>query len=245
MNKLSTSIFILGLLYSFCSDAQIDVSQNVLGSAGSYFQSNGQYNLSYTVGEGAVVTLTSPLSSLTQGFHQPLGEGMLLFEIVVTDASCPTSSDGSASLINIIGCTPPYIITWSTGDQGFSVDRLTQGTYSVTVETSQCDRVIFFEVGSGPVEFCRLRFFNAFSPNGDGQNDVWEIENISLPEFGNNQVEIYNRWGQMVWKETGYNNIDVVWNGASMNGVALPDGTYFYLANISGEIFKGYIDLTR
>jgi gliding motility-associated-like protein len=48
---------------------------------------------------------------------------------------------------------------------------------------------------------------NAFSPDGDGINDFFSISGQSLSDF---QIEVYNRWGQMVYKSK---NISDNWNG--------------------------------
>tara|TARA_B110000967_G_C18782246_1_gene508893 strand:+ start:503 stop:967 length:465 start_codon:yes stop_codon:yes gene_type:complete len=62
---------------------------------------------------------------------------------------------------------------------------------------------------------------NAFSPDGDGINDFFNISGQSLSDF---QIEVYNRWGQMVYKSK---NISDNWNG-KYNGKDLPPGTYVY-----------------
>ena len=75
-----------------------------------------------------------------------------------------------------------------------------------------------------------LLIFNEFSPNGDGINDTLIINCIE--NFPNNTLEVYNRWGNIVYKKRGYNND---WTGIS-NGRAtinkseeLPVGTYYYI----------------
>ncbi len=66
---------------------------------------------------------------------------------------------------------------------------------------------------------------NAFSPNGDGINDVWNIP--SLESFGNSIVQVFNRYGKIVFNSTGYHK---PWDG-TYNGSALPVGVYYYLIN--------------
>ena len=72
-----------------------------------------------------------------------------------------------------------------------------------------------------------LQTAQIFSPNGDGMNEFWHIENIE--KFPNATVSVYNRWGQIVYKTTKYSND---WNGHS-NGKALPIGTYYYIIDQS------------
>ncbi len=74
---------------------------------------------------------------------------------------------------------------------------------------------------------CRAAFPeipDAFSPNGDGINDVWNI--IGKDSYPDIEVTIYNRWGQVVWKSgRGY---PVPWDGRS-RGKELPVDSYHYL----------------
>ena len=66
---------------------------------------------------------------------------------------------------------------------------------------------------------------NAFSPNGDGINDVWNIP--SLESFDNTTVQVFNRYGKMVFNSIGYHK---PWDG-SYNGSILPVGVYYYIIN--------------
>jgi gliding motility-associated-like protein len=79
------------------------------------------------------------------------------------------------------------------------------------------------QVYVNPVLGIFLIIHDAFSPNGDLINDVWNIGNIILyPEM---QITVYNRWGQSVWQSgVGY---PVPWDGKS-NGMDLPVDSYRY-----------------
>jgi gliding motility-associated-like protein len=90
-----------------------------------------------------------------------------------------------------------------------------------------------------------IKIPNAISPNGDNVNDDWVIENIE--GFPNCEVEVYNRYGSLVWKSTGYKTN---WAGVNFrNGEVLPDGTYFYVIDLKSEVFKdpykGYIQIVK
>ena len=62
---------------------------------------------------------------------------------------------------------------------------------------------------------------NAFSPDGDGINDLFKISGQGMNDF---QIEIFNRWGQMVYKSIDLSN---GWDG-TFKGKNLPTGTYVY-----------------
>lgn len=67
---------------------------------------------------------------------------------------------------------------------------------------------------------------NVITPNGDSINDKWVIDCIEL--YPENNVELFNRWGDLVNSFRNYNNTSVVWEGTNSKGEILPDGTYFY-----------------
>ncbi|TAH27147.1 MAG: hypothetical protein EAZ07_02635 [Cytophagales bacterium] len=88
----------------------------------------------------------------------------------------------------------------------------------------------------------------AFSPNGDGQNEVFEFKGLSL--FQTNKLFIYNREGQSVFTAENYLNN---WDGKDNNGKIIPDGVYYYtLKSINSGTIEpkeletfGYIEIRR
>jgi gliding motility-associated-like protein len=72
---------------------------------------------------------------------------------------------------------------------------------------------------------------NGFSPNGDGPNDVWEIDFIEY--FPECQVEVYNRWGQLLFISVGY---QIPWDG-KYEDKEVPIGTYYYVINLNNPLF--------
>ena len=80
--------------------------------------------------------------------------------------------------------------------------------------------------------------YRGFSPNGDGMNDYFFIDNLPAQ----NELIILNRWGNEVFKSSSYNND---WDGTGINGELLV-GTYFYFLKSNGKIIdKGYIYINR
>jgi len=70
---------------------------------------------------------------------------------------------------------------------------------------------------------------NVFTPNGDGNNDVFKLIELNLKTL---EGEIYNRWGQKLYS---WNNLNGGWNGKTPSGDLAPDGTYFYIIKATGE----------
>ena len=75
-----------------------------------------------------------------------------------------------------------------------------------------------------------LRVPNAFSPNGDGINDILKVSYKSLVKFN---AYIFNRWGQQVY-EWGMNDIDGGWDG-KFHGTDVKDGVYFIVVKAEGS----------
>jgi gliding motility-associated-like protein len=82
---------------------------------------------------------------------------------------------------------------------------------------------------------------NAFSPNGDGINDYFEI--LGIENYEGNSLTIINRWGNKVFeaKNYGISSIPKYWDGKANTGVRigneeLPSGTYYYVLELgNGE----------
>ena len=85
---------------------------------------------------------------------------------------------------------------------------------------------------------------NAFTPNGDGINDVWMVNLRDC--FTKSKVEVFNRYGGRVFESTAYKND---WDGR-YKGKDLPDGTYYYVITldlINGKkvYHKGNVTILR
>ncbi|MCF6133483.1 gliding motility-associated C-terminal domain-containing protein, partial [Flavobacterium wongokense] len=145
----------------------------------------------------------------------------------------------------------------------FSPFGVTEGSYtfSYSYETATCPQKINIHldvIKCGIVDPCADLFVNnAFTPNGDGINEYFNIDNIDKTEcYPTNTVEIYNRWGILVYETKDYDNNTRKFIGVSEGRATvskteeLPAGTYFYIiqaTTIDGQTVNkdGYLYLTR
>ena len=97
---------------------------------------------------------------------------------------------------------------------------------------------------------CPIKIYNAVSANGDGKNDFFFIEGLR-DIYLDFETEIYNRWGQLVWKGNnsiadfdGYSNF-----GVHIDNKLLPEGNYFYVLNLNDNNYPkpitGYLYLSK
>ena len=88
-----------------------------------------------------------------------------------------------------------------------------------------------------------IKIPNAFSPNGDGINDLWEIKDLN--GISSVTVFIFDRNGQKVYDYTGNN---IAWDG-KYGGQQAPIGTYYYIVKVNDEsrtqTYSGWILLIR
>ena len=78
---------------------------------------------------------------------------------------------------------------------------------------------------------------NVFTPNGDGKNDLFVIQNLEA--FENATLRIYTRWGRLVYESENYINN---WDGAEAT-----DGTYFYVLDVPllEKKYEGTVTILR
>ncbi|MCB0781277.1 MAG: gliding motility-associated C-terminal domain-containing protein, partial [Flavobacteriales bacterium] len=186
--------------------------------------------------------------------------------LVVYDGSVPAADAGpdqifcqdmTGTQLNAVPATSTAVGAWSVitgpgavsapGDPASSVwgMGLGQNVFLWTVSNGECgstaDTVLVL------LEDClTLTIPDAFSPNGDGVNDLYVIDN--LESYPQNSLQVFNRWGSKVLDRTPYRND---WDGRSegeMNwGEELPESTYYYILDLNdgSDPYSGYIYLRR
>jgi len=222
----------------------------------------------YNIGEPFYTTIDNGTNVITQGFLQPeiAGKLGLTAGAFITHAGCADKADGVikvvAQLSGVVNSNDFEIsYYWSpasacvAGNTCATAENLPAGTYSVMVvsrytgsgsalpnDTVKLTNIVV----NGSTEPCQIIVYNGFSPNGDGTNDVFYIENIGL--FPGNSVEIFNRWGQKLAGIKNYDNTSQVWTGTiGASGQQAPEGTYFYVIDLGNGTapLKGWLELTN
>jgi gliding motility-associated-like protein len=146
----------------------------------------------------------------------------------VKNDTCTTGPDGSV-VLEVKGGTMPYSYQWSNGTNTPSLFNLAADKYSVTVtDANMCQIMGEYTVMQSSCDFT-INIHNVLTPNGDGDNDYFMIEGIQF--YPNNQVQILDKWGDVVYEKRNYDNS---WNGvSSKNSNQLPAGTYYYLVKLN------------
>jgi gliding motility-associated-like protein len=253
------NIFLVLFLIYYTDAFSQSISPSVINSAGGGgVIGTSTVEVFYNIGEPIVSTISNGGNVITQGFLQPDIVGA--FDLSITplsqNESCLNKKDGFISLV--INSSPSNAVqllyVWNPSSvcpaqNCTSVDSLSPGNYSVSIKAINSSSVVIDSVTfnytiTASTEPCNITVYNGFTPDGDGLNDNWIIENIE--NYSNNTVTIFNRWGNKIWNTTNYNNSSNVWDGKTQGGATLTSGTYFYVIefeNGSG-IKKGWVELT-
>jgi gliding motility-associated-like protein len=163
---------------------------------------------------------------------------------------------GSISF-SITTASPINQINWNFGDPTSGANNVSTslnpihqfseiGTYQITaIVEFDCftdtitQNITLFNCTDTITPIIAFEFPNVFTPNSDGINDFFEIEN--LPE--NTEVIILNRWGNVVFSSSNYQNN---WDGKDTSGKELADGVYTYkFTTEKGATGHGFVHLVR
>ncbi len=166
----------------------------------------------------------------------------IVLSIEVVKPYCPDKPDGEIKVTPSGGIPGNgYTYVWSDNSTESSISNILPGIYFVTVkDENQC--AVDETIKVKPEHEICLIIPDAFSPNGDLKNDLWNIGNSDLyPEM---EITIFNRWGQMVWKSNrGYT---IPWDGRS-KGKELPIDAYHYVIDIhnGSSLIIGAVTIVR
>lgn len=157
---------------------------------------------------------------------------------ILTQPSCSAVFDGKIVSVPS-GGTPEYSYLWDNNSTLDKISEIREGVYYLTItDDNNCSFI--YSVDLPEAEFCVI-IYNTFTPNGDGSNDVWKIENIE--QFERSKIWIYNRVGNLVFEVENYQND---WKG-TFNEKDLPEGTYYYIIDLGTgkEPIKGHVTIIR
>ncbi|MEN9333614.1 MAG: hypothetical protein RLY35_794 [Bacteroidota bacterium] len=152
---------------------------------------------------------------------------------------------GQEAQLAVLGQSPEASISWSPDEyvgnskaENTNAFPTTTTAFVVESKIGECivHDTITVVVGEA------IDYFNAISPNGDNINDYWEIYGIQ--KFPRAEVNIYDRWGQNVFRSIGYAS---PWDGTN-RGKKLPTGSYYFVIELNSPVvyiepYTGYISI--
>ncbi len=147
-------------------------------------------------------------------------------------------------------------ITDDANYRGTNTNRLTISHVTPSINRSlfrvmvsdQNNRCNIVESDEATITYIIITVNNIFTPNDDGFNDFFTIG--GLANFPRNELKIYNRWGNLIYEKTNYQND---WDGVATKGLSVngskkvPSGTYFYTLdlNFDNKKLSGWLYINR
>lgn len=205
---------------------------------------NPQVFLGDTITYTLTITNNGPNTGIKLSLKDVLPPG-LVFVPNSDNSFYGTSSYNSSS--KTLGWMADSLLVGQVATYSFQALAEAPGTISntVTIQSVSIDTLLTNNTATVSTQVTEIQFFvpKAFTPNGDGKNDVFEIG--GLDPYPDNFIEIYNRWGNMVYKTSGYGKNGSNWWDES----GLYDGTYFYFLHINlgtkTKVISGYVTILR
>jgi gliding motility-associated-like protein len=253
-DTLNVNINSTETITSSCSNAPTgSITVNATGAIApySYRLNNGAFqasptfnniapgNYTITINDAACGTYTK---QVTVGVRQAPGVSAGPDKTIL-EGDAVTLDGQSSSVLTNIAWTPAASIISGANTLTPLVKPTATTTYNLVVtDASGCTQTDNATVTMVP--YC-IRIKNAFTPNGDAVNDRWIVtggSNCTTQVV----VNIYNRYGGLVYNNQNYNN---EWDG-TYKGKPVPDGTYYYVVSakfINGavQLFKGDVTILR
>ncbi|HBS85221.1 MAG: hypothetical protein A2W91_04650 [Bacteroidetes bacterium GWF2_38_335] len=235
-----------------CNGGNGSLSAEVSGGVAPYDYSwsngvNDSLNTNVTAGFYQITATDYNNCSVTDtiSVYQPDSISILLDTVIAV--SCAGNNDGVIA-VNVGGGTGEYTFNWSNSANTDNITGLTAGVYTVTItDGNSCELYNTYTLDESDISCYTVEIPNAFSPNGDDVNDTWEIKDVISIE--NVEIEIYNRWGQMMFSFAGtgseYADRANQWDG-TWNGSEVPFGAYIYIVKFNGdEPLNGIVTIKR
>ena len=234
--------------YTICGGSSIDVGSSTYDSEGVYVDTLQNTNGCDSIVNSVLFILpeitASDEATICMGGSFDYNGTLLSEEGVYTETFTTPSGCDSTVYLSLFVTEPPYGYEAKTicidSMLIFGGNELTEsGIYFDTIPSANgCDSIVRLELS---VIDCSLdlQISNILTPNNDGKNDTWKVNYPS--QIMGCQVKIFNRWGEVVYESTDYNN---EWGGTK-NSEELPDGVYFYSITCTGMEYTGSINLLR
>jgi gliding motility-associated-like protein len=215
-------------------DGNGSIALTILGGNEPYqvAWSNGNSGLSITgLDVGTYVSTVTDdnncVISDTATLFQPLAINGTLATI---SPECHNSPNGSVYVSEISGGLPPYAYEWNNSIVTDSLlSHIMPGSYTITITDSLGCAYTMTAIVQNSDNIC-LVIPDVFTPNGDQINETFEI--LGIEAFMEAEMQIYNRWGDMLFKSTYYNEF---WDG-TWKGEPVPMGAYVFILDLkNGE----------
>ncbi len=213
----------------------------------------GGYSLIVTDSLGCTDSIGTTVGTIVTGTVLAVDDSASTLPNVQVNVMAGSNDSGDQSTIAIIGGPSNGVaVDNGSGDIDYTSDVGFQGVDVIVYTicdaacTNICDtaRIFILVKDMTPIDVP-----NGFSPNVDGVNDFFVI--LGLEQYPNNEIVIFNRWGDEVFQAAPYQNN---WDGTTTNntlkisGDKVTDGTYYFILNLNVDgidPINGFVELRR
>ena len=221
--------------YYFCPEGFVDIKPDLSNldliafewknPAGEIVSTTKELKLVKTAGIYTVKVTASNNCTFTTEFNVKVYEVPVITNLMASGNSYTVIATGSKKIL--------YSIDGINYQETNAFYNLPYGviTFYVKFEGSDCAAVI----KKGLV----LNIKNAFTPNDDGINDTWVIDDLNVFEGEKTNIKVFNRFKEKVFEQESASRLE--WNGQTLSRVVPTDSYWYVLTLADGRVFTGWV----
>ncbi len=221
---------------ALCDAESIEITG---GGGMALMWSTGETDPTITVGEGTYI-----LSANNPGCDIVSNDTVVVLELPVPEPMITYGSHVVGEPVNFSGTYPDSITSWywyfgdGAEQEGPNPTHTYDNEETYTVTVTVIDQYGCTGYGQTEIDINQvLQIPTVFTPNGDGSNDLFLIENEA---DGRMNLEVFDRWGNKVYNKEAR---EIRWDGRTNNGTELDAGTYYYVLKL--DVFAQHEPTTQ
>jgi gliding motility-associated-like protein len=255
INQLPATPVIQDMQLSYCSDELIDTIRIENNSNGFWYESPDFTSplisgSDFYVGPNAFtdsityyVSVLDPISDCRSNF-----DSITLYQFLTVGRITTEMAEICEGYTQELTAEGGVTYLWSTNDttaNTFVSPKISTWYFVDIIDENNCKVTDSIEVFLKLPASCEETVYTAFSPNGDGVNETWEITGIEI--YANPVVYIFNRWGDRIAVIENYNNATNAWDGMNyVTNTPVVYGTYYYIIEDGGTRVKdGWLQVVK
>lgn len=234
--KFNQSPVIVGNDYEICEGETITISPNYknwtivkyewIGPNGAIISNERTINVDLA-GNYRLILTTDTNCTTTTNFTVTYKSIPNFREIIVQSHSVEITASGDRKILYSLDG-----INWQEKNQ---FEYLDFGRVSIYIKYYDSNCIL------GPFKTLIPKIYNTISPNGDGVNEVWRINDLDVFSGQEATLFIFDRYGKKLYQQNS--STELIWDG-KINGKPLPSSSYWYTITFpDGRKYTGYINV--
>ncbi len=220
---------------NICENQSVTLDPGVAG--GSYQWSNNSSAQTINVNQSGTYTVTVTNADGCTSTDEQIVNIEKLLPAPIVNCNTDAAKGFVYTWSSVTGATT-YVINYNGTPQNIGTDTLYSNAVAATSFSVQAVGTYCKEGAASLPIPCEIVIPNIVTPNGDGKNDLFVIQN--LQQYENPNLQLFNRWGNIILNSSNYDN--------KFDFKDYADGVYFYILTIPNaepSEYKGSVTVIK